>query len=313
MLKYVNTGIWPTHIRDSMVEAGYSNPAVMLPGDTIRMNHQDCPAGEDTRGRLYVTRFENSNKLGWYCHNCSQGGGFNSFTSDRDIYRTPVSTLATEVDKDKAIRTLKDQEECIVVSDKIPYEDLPIGAIVYLDKYKIARPIYERHNITYNFATNAIETYGHDPLNHNEPRYAWIQKRRLDKLVRTKYIQERSENFSGIGSAQYNGYEGNILVICEDYISAVRIAEANAELIGGHNFGVQVKALEWARFIDARPKIDSVVIWFDNDGEIPKENAMALARVIKASYPHFKVKVIDHLFDPKKYTDNEIRDAVLWK
>jgi hypothetical protein len=44
-------------------------------GQTIRIDHSDCPAGEDTRRRLYLTRPAGSpNVVLAYCHNCQESG-----------------------------------------------------------------------------------------------------------------------------------------------------------------------------------------------------------------------------------------------
>ncbi len=40
---------------------------------TVRVNHDPCPAGTDTKRRLYVTRKEDGNVIA-YCHNCSCSG-----------------------------------------------------------------------------------------------------------------------------------------------------------------------------------------------------------------------------------------------
>ena len=37
-------------------------------GETVRINHADCEAGEDTRRRLYITM--KPDILLGYCHNC---------------------------------------------------------------------------------------------------------------------------------------------------------------------------------------------------------------------------------------------------
>lgn len=41
-------------------------------GEQTNQNHQDCPAGMDTKKRLYIKR--TSDGYQWYCHHCAQGG-----------------------------------------------------------------------------------------------------------------------------------------------------------------------------------------------------------------------------------------------
>jgi hypothetical protein len=52
-------------------------PQDIGPGVTVRANHYGCPAGIDTRQRLYVTRKQApKDLLVAYCHNCGDGMGF---------------------------------------------------------------------------------------------------------------------------------------------------------------------------------------------------------------------------------------------
>ena len=62
------------------------------PGETVRYNHTDCPAGEDTRRRLYLTRphADPTWVLG-YCHNCqdSARSGGKKYEQYRNKRHTP--------------------------------------------------------------------------------------------------------------------------------------------------------------------------------------------------------------------------------
>lgn len=41
-------------------------------GEQTNQNHQNCPAGLDTKKRLYIKRTNDGYQ--WYCHHCAQGG-----------------------------------------------------------------------------------------------------------------------------------------------------------------------------------------------------------------------------------------------
>lgn len=47
--------------------------AHLHPGEQLRIDHVDCPAGRDTKGRLYVKRKDDDTLLA-YCHNCGDYG-----------------------------------------------------------------------------------------------------------------------------------------------------------------------------------------------------------------------------------------------
>src|SRR5210317_1255666 len=68
------------------------------PGQTIRINHTDCDAGEDTRQRLYLTRTHaDDTVVVGYCHNCQQGGKHSdtSYTKYRNEKHGVVNTIPT--------------------------------------------------------------------------------------------------------------------------------------------------------------------------------------------------------------------------
>lgn len=74
------------------------------PGETCHVNHEGCPAGEDTRKRLYFTRETKPNNLiKWYCHNCQQGGAFKLKTM---IGHSPMGVASPRKDNGAYIERL---------------------------------------------------------------------------------------------------------------------------------------------------------------------------------------------------------------
>jgi hypothetical protein len=65
-------------------------------GDQTNLNHQDCPAGQDTKKRLYVRRTNEG--YVWYCHHCSQGGFQRGGT--RSIHKKEVAPSAVSLPAD---------------------------------------------------------------------------------------------------------------------------------------------------------------------------------------------------------------------
>lgn len=45
-------------------------------GEQIHVNHDKCPAGLDTKRRLYIKRTEDDRYILAYCHNCSLSGRY---------------------------------------------------------------------------------------------------------------------------------------------------------------------------------------------------------------------------------------------
>ena len=66
--------------------------------ETIRINHDGCPAGTDTRRRLYITK--KPQVILGYCHNCQQSAARYIAAKDRfKPYHGRVSKEKTETDK----------------------------------------------------------------------------------------------------------------------------------------------------------------------------------------------------------------------
>ena len=60
----------------------------MEPGSTARINHEKCPAGEDTRRRLYFTKPAAGDVVLGYCHNCQMGGRFHAESYRENEFNT---------------------------------------------------------------------------------------------------------------------------------------------------------------------------------------------------------------------------------
>lgn len=69
----------------------------MTVGETIHVNHDSCPAGVDTRRRLYITRKMQDNGRVTdlaYCHNCGSGWADNSSITNARAMATAALPLA---------------------------------------------------------------------------------------------------------------------------------------------------------------------------------------------------------------------------
>ena len=104
---------------------------------TVRVNHDECPAGQDTRRRLYVTRKEDGNVIA-YCHNCSNSGFHSSASRFR---RNPV------------VRTLVESEEKELVMPETMRDGRdywPREMVMWLIKCGIPLHIAEDYGICYD-------------------------------------------------------------------------------------------------------------------------------------------------------------------
>jgi hypothetical protein len=193
-------------------------------GDTVRVNHDRCPAGEDTRRRLYLTRTQaNPEVVVAYCHNCQSGG----FMKDgkHEAYRDA---------KHKGSRR---QTITQVTTDLLPppmlismLDHWPTAAQAWAFKNKLDQLLVDKYGLAYDVSTDRVYI----------PRHRWVVNGRFGDLngyqlrnvepskYQPKYLtvlHERDLGFTEIGCERKSA-DYKVCVIVEDYISGLHLVEA---------------------------------------------------------------------------------------
>ena len=268
------------------------------PGETRRFDHTDCPAGVDTRQRLYITRpLSDSNMVIAYCHNCQDSGRWTDgkFESYRDVHnnnRAPV-TVSQAV-----------QPPANMVIDM---NNWTVDAMRWALGNKLCQSDLDTYRIALDSNTNRVylPNYGVvTPSTGVVNNFQGYQLRNVEKNRGPKYITAQVEDTMGVTEIRcYDGGNHKLAIIVEDLVSGIHLANAlhgKAVLIQV-NYGVKVNLEAIAQLAD----IPKILVWLDNDSPHVMEQARTIARtagLIHAADIHLELA----LSDPKNCRLDEI-------
>lgn len=280
-------------------------------GQTCRVNHEECPAGSDTRRRLYLTRPAGSPHivLG-YCHNCQDKGVYTG-ASAKDHYRQHSGEL---------------EDVVLPTGEKfLPPENLEFGsamwptdAMAWRIMSKLTPHTLEEMGIGYDVSTHRIYLPTWDKVwckgTEGDPELVGYQLRRLTAKG-PKYltaVKDQSVPPSTVfqpvpGMLTDRGYPVAILV--EDLISGIHVARAlehtqyEAQVLV--NYGTKVSPEVLHRVRD----FEKAIVWLDNDSDHVLDQAHKIVKVWRMLSGH-DVSIEDIASDPKHKTAEEILDVI---
>lgn len=261
-------------------------------GETARINHIVCPAGTDTRRRLYITK--KPDVILGYCHNCGESSS--KYISPRDRYRDnrgqPFNTTTKPSEYVEPL-VVKFNEEL----------SIPIEAEAWRIKNKLSRKQCSNYKIYYEPEHNAIYL----PFFTTETFTNGYQLRPLYRYG-AKYINYVKDNDKELGGiVREPTLASDTLVIVEDLISGIHINEAGYDALV--NYGTHVKPTILYRAIKGKYK--HYVVWLDNDNKVVKEKARQMYDILHM-YKNMdqSIRLVRVISDPKHHSDDDIRKEV---
>lgn len=274
-----------------------------VPSNTgqVKINHDNCPAGVDTKQRLYIRRKEDGSVV-WYCHHCNGRGAQN--TTPRRRTRDTGYTSGVEGQRSVAEGANWRSEPYIRKSYTEGYKHCSIKARAFLspidpadvDAYGIAQ-LHKDKSEVYNERV-CIPCYSATGL-------CAVQYRRISDTDDRKYITLGTGYFDSYYLRRgHRSYETSTLVITEDVLSAIKVGGRYRSIALLNS--LRIKELE--NILKVAKGYDRVVVWLDNDNYYVKRNARRLAREIGL---HVKdVLLVTGYTDPKHYTMEKIAEVV---
>ena len=261
-------------------------------GETVRVNHVSCPAGADTRRRLYITK--KPDVVLAYCHNCGESSS--RYISSRDRYRdsrgksfntTPKSSEYVEP------LVVKFSDEC----------NIPVEAEAWRIKSKLSRQQCTDNQIYYVPDSDAIYL----PFFTMDGFTNGYQLRPLHKHG-AKYINCVKDNNEELGGIIINPTKSyDTLVIVEDLVSGMHINEAGYDALV--NYGTHVKPTILFRAI--QEKYEHYVVWLDNDNKVVDEKARQMYDILHMyKNKEQSVRLVSEGTDPKHHISDNIRRRV---
>jgi hypothetical protein len=270
-------------------------------GETLRTNHIDCPAGEDTRERLYVTRpDDNPNILLGYCHNCGNSGYSISKGEAIPFTRTEI------IRKDKKAQGVSIERPKNLISAG-HFEGWPDRARAWLNKYDISVSNLNLYDICYNKHTNRVfipyyKQYP-KPMKSDSASLIAYQERNL-YATGPKYITVNNILLKGEMCILNRGCKHIILV--EDMLSAIKISQANT---GYSSLPLRGTHLALEQLFKLHKEFDKIIIWLDNDGPQIDKQALSMHQSL-ANFGHLNSSLITKHKDPKGFTKGKINEIL---
>jgi hypothetical protein len=279
-------------------------------GETVRINHDDCSAGTDTRRRLYITRPQsNPDAVVAYCHNCQQGGYIK--TGTHEVYRATRHLNPTVSPPQEVVDKLLIPQG--MISD---LSDWPVDGIAWAFKNKLNQALITKYDIQYDVNTNRVYL----------PRYRGVfgdscqnlmgyQLRNVDPCLKApKYLTVVDSTDRGFTCIRENGCMvpmGTVAIIVEDLISGIHVVQACLTLSEYNvvvyvNYGTKVQL----DLLASASKMGNVLIWLDNDSSHVLVQGRTMSRTTKLIDGDCWVYMEGIKCDPKNVTYDRIRQRI---
>jgi hypothetical protein len=269
-------------------------------GETRRFDHIDCPAGEDTRSRLYLTRpVADPTKVIGYCHNCATSG-VHSGTSF-EVYRHQAHKNITTTNPHKQVETL------------IPPEHMEsnlglwtVNARVWAVNNSLTQTDVDRWNIEQDPSTGRV----YIPRYSEQGELVGYQLRNVEKNRQSKYLTVTRKDDAGYSAVCDMNLDYDYCVIVEDTVSAIHIynafhhAKRNVKTLVNHGTRTNLS------LIAAIPPEAEVVVWLDNDSEAVIKAAETYIRTITLVGKNKTVRGELMMSDPKHWCWEDIEEAI---
>lgn len=275
---------------------------------SLRVNHRDCPAGEDTKSRLWVT--VNSNGLVTaYCHHCQ--GTWSQQATPQESKAVVVARLKKLNASMMNAKQATDQEKKI----PLPKDMLHTGSAVPLE----AKTLYNRSHL--DVVTRVANNIGYSPeagrviiplLDAETATYpVYVQYRKILAADNgPKYWSAKSIKKTDIcalfkGGTQVGTQrvaEETTLVVTEDVFSAIHSSK-HAPVVAMPLMGVSISDTQLAFILDTMPKLQQVILALDND------NLTVKAKTTKLFHKLRRFFCVDNLYleeDIKQLKPSEV-------
>lgn len=274
-------------------------------GNTVRVNHEDCPAGEDTRRRLYITRpIGDADKVIGYCHNCQDGGGRR--TGTHQSYRDQRHTGNCTAPITKVTDKLYPPPNMIETMSLWPVE-----AQAWAYANGLTASIALAYGIQFDPSTGRVYLPRYDSLvSYTRGNLQGYQLRNVTPNTRRpKYLTttlSTDKGFTSVILSEPAAPLRKVAVVVEDLLSGIHVAGAfylheNIAVTAFVNYGTKLNMELMAEV----SKSMNVAVWLDNDSAHVCEQADHMRRTINLINPGSAVVRINVEADPKhlEYTD----------
>jgi hypothetical protein len=261
----------------------------------VRVNHDDCSAGLDTRKRLELTRTESRTLLA-FCHHCKAWG----------------------VKRDDAIRSIHDRREpSLVTRDTTGTYELPKDLVSDMNYWPIEAKVWPRtygltnddlveNHIGFSPSLNRVIIPCYDEYN----KLTGFQARRIFETdTKPKYLTWARKGTKLFPAMFHKWPPSNLsIAFVEDALSAIKLSYVVSNPIAILGSDLNTPAL--CAILDKTKSIDSIYIMLDNDNKDIKRNQLNLLSRINLLSPNTSNKILMLSKDPKELSIEELKKCL---
>jgi hypothetical protein len=265
----------------------------MEPGHTMRFNHTDCPAGEDTRRRLYLTRTESDTSVViGYCHNC-QGRAYYRNNSTYQHYRTFTGTTPY---KGNTVCSATIEEPRGLVRDQGIW---PTDAQAWAIRNRLDQQLTTKYDIAHDPSSNRVYLPRYN--NYTTKTLNGYQLRLVTDKREPKYYTVRRDDDPGYSFIGPVGVAHGTTVVVEDLASGIHVHEATGMGVA-INYGIKTNL----QMLDSIKRAGQVVVWLDNDSPHVIGQGDSMCRTQRLLGSPNVTQIGQPYTDPKHYVWSEI-------
>jgi hypothetical protein len=270
--------------------------APTTPGVQVHINHDGCPAGTDTKRRLYIKN--NGTAILAYCHHCNE---------PRVLKNVGVRQTLGDI-KRRLVEDYKNKtpdKELVLPPDALRDGALwSANAATQLQRYSILALATMEYGVEYSPSLGRIlfPVYGEDG------KLSFVAQRAVERECSgPKWLMiEGSAKPTGL-YANHTGGPADTVVVVEDPISAIKVA-GRCAVDAMCLFGTSLNDRQFEWLVGSRKHI---IIFLDGDDAGINGSLAAAKRLMVAVDALVRVRVVTEnhrtSLDPKDYSSGELR------
>lgn len=250
--------------------------------EQVNVNHEECPAGTDTKKRLYVKRVQNGtdNSYLFYCHHCGNRGSLKYHGLLR----------IEEVAKDTTVTTRSSAVELLTALDKhrhgvFTIDFWSLDAKLWWYKYNLDTYDAVLHHVQYNNVDDRLWLKVADGL--------WQGRGFRDAAKKMKYYTVGDITASKV----FVMNSRSTVMLVEDVVSAYKCAKAGINVLP--LLGTTLRS----HHLSLVKGYDRVIIYMDNDTAGQK----AAVNIYKELSPYSNDLDVIHAAQPKERPLEELK------
>lgn len=250
--------------------------------EQVNVNHEECPAGTDTKKRLYVKRVQNGtdNSYLFYCHHCGNRGSLKYHGLLR----------IEEVAKDTTVTTRSSAVELLTALDNhrhgvFTIDFWSLDAKLWWYKYNLDNDDVVRHCVQYNNVDDRLWLKVADGL--------WQGRGFRDAAKKMKYYTVGDITASKV----FVRNTRSTVMLVEDVVSAYKCAKAGINVLP--LLGTTLRS----HHLSLVKGYDRVIIYMDNDTAGQK----AAVNIYKELSPYSNDLDVIHDAQPKERPLEELK------